>query len=73
MTLDQINRLLTERGVVAAVKYAKANGFIHHKGALSSATAAVRRVALHMNDDGTAYIVLHNDMFAGKEATCPNN
>lgn len=69
MTLDQLNKILTERGVMEAVRYAKANGMIHHRTQDLHSSGAIRRVALHINDDGTAYICVHGTLFEGKEVS----
>lgn len=67
MTLDQLNRILTEKGVMEAIRYAKSNGMIHHRTQDLESNGSIRRVALHINDDGTAYITLHGSLFVGKE------
>lgn len=69
MTLDDLNRILTERGIRAAIKYAKTNGDIHYKETLKTISMPVKRFCLHVNDDGTAYISLHCEKFNGQEKT----
>lgn len=68
MTLKDLNNFLTARGLQKAVKYACDVGVIHYKRSELESQGTIRRVSLHINDDGTAYIVLHGTPFEGREA-----
>lgn len=66
MTLCELNHLLQPEALREAVRYATEIGAIHRKD-MDGGDGSVRRVALHLNDDGTSYLVLHGKPFDGCE------
>lgn len=67
MTLAQLNQLLSPKSIQEAVNYASVTGAIHHKKEDQGSEGSIRRVCLHINDDGTSYLVLHGTLFEGAE------
>ncbi len=70
MTMLDIQRLLTRDKLWEAARSAMENGTLRVRQNYSHSNSGddVRRMSLHINDDGTSFIALHDTTFDGTPA-----
>ncbi len=68
MTMLDIQRLLSRDKLWEAARSAMENGTLLVRNSYSGRSSDVRRMSLHINDDGTSFITLHDTTFDGTPA-----